>query len=113
MDRNINNYNIIIENLSRTPQGCGDRNTPHVGSISLVTPVAPRRGAWIEIITILDFENINISRTPQGCVDRNFSTVSSMPVGACRTPQGCVDRNHKVDRNARNEFESHPAGVRG
>ena len=77
----------------RTPQGCVDRNlrllevnseliavAPRRGAwieilllrtISIPGLVAPRRGAWIEILTIVITSRTTISRTPQGCVDRN------------------------------------------
>ena len=58
--------------------------------------VAPRRGAWIEIIGRLLLTLESRRRTPQGCVDRNSKLHILFLFSHGRTPQGCVDRNIKT-----------------
>ena len=48
-----------------------DRNPFFVWHCVIVTHVAPRRGAWIEIALSSLTRLTMLCRTPQGCVDRN------------------------------------------
>ena len=59
--------------------------------------VAPRRGAWIEINVTAPTTLYPYGRTPQGCVDRNRRCRIPMLKASRRTPQGCVDRNLRLE----------------
>ena len=48
-----------------------DRNYENQELTKVGITVAPRRGAWIEMVDITANIAQAIGRTPQGCVDRN------------------------------------------
>ena len=50
VDRNLQEHYINFAGASRTPQGCVDRNLLSLLTCRKYPIVAPRRGAWIEII---------------------------------------------------------------
>ena len=76
------------------------------------TSVAPRRGAWIEIVKCQITDSEYIRRTPQGCVDRNFA--EDIYEGFLRV---APRRGAWIEISITKFFDaaevSHPAGVRG
>ena len=96
----------------RSPQGSVDRNN-QTRPAREQRPVAPRRGAWIEILKSPTCEALSNCRSPQGSVDRNQRVVDHESMGTMVAPRrGAWIEIIAVSSVARQAW-SLPAGERG
>ena len=59
----------------------------------VIVVVAPRRGAWIEMIQNCAFIVVELGRTSQRCVNWNKMQEQTLHITEGRTLYGCVNKN--------------------